>query len=182
LKIVIDRSPYTKETLAPLVGKTSAELQQMIDGTLPIEDVVNQKLQLRLYEWLTPGPGINTCVAFDAAAKTFCEESAKRDWEAGDVPFIILGHELIHAWRMLTGRRIFLGGVGEEHMTTGLPPYSAMKFTENKLRAEANLAIRDYYSANPLLQELEMVTSVSSPYLRRQQGLAKFWTAATGKR
>ena len=52
-----------------------------------------------------------------------------------DPGFIILGHELVHVWRMVTGVRIFQGGWEEEAMTTGLPPFLNMEFSENKLRA-----------------------------------------------
>lgn len=182
LGVVIGKSPYTVNSLGPMVNKTAAQLEQMIAGTLPIDDETNQRLQLTLYEWLTPGRGINTCITFDAAPTSYCELAAQTDWEKSTPPFIVLAHEMIHAWRMMTGRRIFIGGVGEEHMTTGLPPYTSMKFSENKLRAQAGMAIRDYYTANPMLEEQALVVNVSTPYLQRQQGLQRFWARTAGNR
>jgi hypothetical protein len=151
-------------------------LQDMIDGHVEIDDVTYLKLSLHLHDWLERGEGINVVIGFSANPKSACAEDACADWEKGDVPFIILAHELIHAWRMMTGRRIFLGGIGEEHMTTGLPPYTSMKFTENKLRAQANLAIRDHYQAaihDPFSGSLAI------PWTSRvgRENLAKYWAA-----
>jgi len=59
---------------------------------------------------------------------------------------VALGHELIHAWRVLAGRVLYRYGWEEEAMTVGLPPYSNMKYTENRLRIEfGGLAIRPEY-------------------------------------
>jgi hypothetical protein len=51
-----------------------------------------------------------------------------------------LAHELCHAWRNATGRRLFddaqaCGLDDDEVMTTGIPPYTYEEFSENKFRA-----------------------------------------------
>jgi Effector protein len=155
-------------------------LQDCLDGKRPIRDDMYFKLCLYLHDWLETGKGVNTVVAYSASYQTACCESrAKLDHEAGSVPYIILGHELIHAWRRMTGRRIFEGGTGEEHMTTGLPPYTNMKFTENKLRVLGNLAVRDHYaSASGDFSQL-----LGATWLNRQgrELLTKFWTNELSK-
>jgi hypothetical protein len=61
-------------------------------------------------------------------------------------PTVALGHELIHAWRAMTGMVLFDYGWEEEAMTVGLPPFSFMEYTENRLRIEyGDLAIRPDY-------------------------------------
>ena len=183
LRRVVNRSGVPRQVLAGLVGKTEQQLEEMMAGTREVDDTTNYKLQLYLYEHLTPGRGINTYIAFDAGVRSQCAEAAKGDWVDGEsqVPPIVLGHELIHAWRMMVGRRIYKGGVGEEHMTAGLPPYTTMKFSENKLRVDAKLALRDFYSVmQPQLDEVEIAMTASAPYLTRQAAYAKFWAASVG--
>src|SRR5690606_12276370 len=51
---------------------------------------------------------------------------------------VVLAHELVHAWRVLTGRGLYFSGWEEEGMTVGLPPLSYMRFTENRFRIEFN--------------------------------------------
>ena len=46
---------------------------------------------------------------------------------------------------MMQGMRIAEGNWGEEAMTVGLPPFTTLPFTENKIRAESNVAIRTQY-------------------------------------
>jgi hypothetical protein len=48
-------------------------------------------------------------------------------------------HELVHAWRNVAGLRLFddaqaCGLDDDEVMTTGFPPYTYEKYTENKFR------------------------------------------------
>jgi hypothetical protein len=62
---------------------------------------------------------------------------------------VMLGHELIHAWRMMTGRRIVARGWEEEMMTVGLGPGADLPFTENKLRSEAGHPLRTSYNLSP---------------------------------
>lgn len=141
-------------------------LQDMIDGVAEVDDATYVKISLYLHEWLQRGDGVNAIIGYSAVPGHSCADQ-KADWSKGEVPFIIIAHELIHAWRMMTGRRIFLGGIGEEHITVGLPPYTSMKFTENKLRAQAKVAIRDHYQA-----------AIHDPF---SGTLAIPWTSRTGR-
>lgn len=88
--------------------------------------------------------------------------------------FIALGHELVHAWRAVTGRAIFNSQdhLHDEHMTVGLTPrlvtpekqYTGMqpaaasgllgmlrrnaisnRITENQIRTDAKVALRPLY-------------------------------------
>ena len=60
------------------------------------------------------------------------------------IPYITLGHELIHALHFLTGT--YSGDVkSEEYVTVGIKGYQAQEFTENKLRMEAGLKPRTKY-------------------------------------
>ena len=56
---------------------------------------------------------------------------------------IILGHELIHAWRMTTP--LDQGYWNEELLVTGLFLCANIKYTENMLRKEQGLPLRDRY-------------------------------------
>lgn len=63
------------------------------------------------------------------------------------VPHVTLGHELIHAWHYLNGAAE-RNDRSEEHMTVGIKGFQNMPFTENKLRAEANIPQRTKYFAD----------------------------------
>jgi cold shock CspA family protein len=154
---------------------------EMMDGTREMDDSTYFRLVLTLHDWLTPGDGVDTVIAYSAGPEGTCKEdpNPKADHEKYTAPFIVLGHELVHAWRMMTGRRVFIGGLGEEHMTTGLPPYTSMRFSENKLRAESNHAIRDYYTA---MAHDVFSGTLGMTWMMRQQGFAEFWSKSVDKR
>ncbi|WP_321473930.1 M91 family zinc metallopeptidase [uncultured Paludibaculum sp.] len=144
-----------KEAIARLVGVTPSELAQMEGGTKTIPPVVDARLRSYLYHFLTPGKGCPCHVVFNhlrdnlsARHRTYLPMS--HNWEHRP-PGIALGHELIHAWRVVAGMVLFKYGWEEEAMTVGLPPFSFMEFTENKLRVEyGGLAIRpDYQNLMP---------------------------------
>ncbi|HEV2492958.1 MAG TPA: M91 family zinc metallopeptidase [Terriglobia bacterium] len=60
-------------------------------------------------------------------------------------PFIVLAHELIHAYHALYGTR--KDGPAEELWTTGIQGYEDEEITENKIRKEAGIPERaEYYS------------------------------------
>ncbi|MCA9727558.1 MAG: hypothetical protein KC729_07735 [Candidatus Eisenbacteria bacterium] len=172
-KKILERCPYSRGMVGKLIGKTQIEIDQMVEGTRPMDDLTYERLAVTLYEWLTPGNGINTCVRWDIGGQQCADaENAKSDWK-NDLPFVQLAHELIHAWRMMTGRRIFERGLGEEFMTTGLPPFTALKFTENKLRVQANIAVRDYYNTQ---SGRDYWDSMAAPWRARSTD-AKKWAA-----
>ena len=145
------------QAIATLVGVTLRELEFMMEDLTPIPKDVDDKLRVYLYQCLTPGPGIDAFVYFNHDRDELSDEHIKylpgENWVQRPTA-IGLAHELIHAWRKMTGRVLFEYGYEEEAMTVGLPPFSNMEFTENKLRSEYNnveskrapeLAIRPNY-------------------------------------
>lgn len=75
-------------------------------------------------------------------------------------PFIVLAHELIHAWHGMSGmmetkdtQTITVPGgaqyelAREEAFTVGLGPYTDTRISENAIRAEHRLPRRDYYGS-----------------------------------
>lgn len=145
---VIDRSPLSREMIGRLIGLNSQDVKDMEDGRKVIDDSTYYKLAYVLYEWLTPGPGIHTQVRFDASVDPQ-HEGAKpqKNWEAAPL-HVALGHELIHAWRMMAGRRVVpITGWEEEAMTVGLPPFASMRLTENLLRVQSGAAVRFKYAS-----------------------------------
>lgn len=70
--------------------------------------------------------------------------------------FVVLGHELIHAWHLVSGNRKMgpSGDFGtrwnamymqEEALTVGLGPYVKTRISENAIRHEWGLPLRIYY-------------------------------------
>ena len=137
--------------LAQLVGKSPQDLARMALGRAPIDDDTYIKICIFFYDFLTPGPGADCQVRMqmkDKFAGPRDEDkryNPKKHWD--DVPpYIILGHELIHSYHMMSGRRIVNMGGEEEAMTVGLGPFVGWKLTENQLRANAGLPARTSYT------------------------------------
>lgn len=140
-----ERGGLKRAMVAALVGVPLATLDAMEAGTTAIDDDAYFRIAFHLYPWLSPGPGIDTAVRFDAAARpTHDGPKPEAQWGA-PVPHVNLAHELIHALRMMQGMRIAEGHWGEEAMTVGLPPFTSLPYTENRIRAECNVAIRTQY-------------------------------------
>lgn len=144
-----------RDAIARLVGVTPADLALMEKGKKPIPPVVDARLKSYLYHFLTPGDGCPCHVVFNHMRDNLSPEHKRwlpmsHNWQHRP-PGIALGHELIHAWRVVTGMVLFHYGWEEEAMTVGLPPYSFMDFTENHLRVQfGGLAIRpDYQNLMP---------------------------------
>jgi hypothetical protein len=110
---------------------------------------------------LTPGPGTSAIVVWDPAGtdvSNLVDEKNRAPWMVRPT-WIALAHELIHAWRFVTGRRVFspviLGeDYYEEAMTVGLPPYDRCKFTENRFRQSKGLPLRAFYGASTQAQSV----------------------------
>ena len=90
-----------------------------------------------LRPWLRSGTGSNSGIYFDPDGHQSCCGERGMQWRP---PGIGLAHELCHAWRNATGNRLFDDAVAssvddDEVMTTGIPPYNAEKYTENRFRA-----------------------------------------------
>jgi hypothetical protein len=97
-----------------------------------------------LEDYLETGGGTDCVVTFNDRAKRvdpsypkpFTEEEYYTHWWHRPVE-VGLAHELIHAWRLLTGRGICKANSWEdEAMTIGVNPFIQAKFTENKVREE----------------------------------------------
>jgi hypothetical protein len=103
---------------------------------------------------LTPGAGSEAWVVWDpdkADAGADLPPAERAPWMTRP-SWIALVHELIHAWRIVTGRCVFrpealIEDYYEEAMTVGLPPYDGCRFTENAFRLKAGLPLRTFYGA-----------------------------------
>ena len=116
-----------------ITGHTPEEIHEMAEGTRAMDRETFFKICYNFYEFLEPGPGVPVAVRFRPEP---------------DIPdHVLLGHELIHAWRMIHGRRLVMGGsmYDEEMMTVGLGIFAHWPYTENQLRREAGIAARTKY-------------------------------------
>jgi hypothetical protein len=149
LTTVLKRTPFwmTRSYVAKKAGIGEKQLKQIEAGQIGLNQETYYRLAILLYDYMTPGTGSDTAIRF--RAKDHEEDvigSYNPTTNYADAPgFVVLGHELIHAWRMMTGRRLVRQGWEEEAMTTGLYKWSELEFTENKLRAEAKLPARPKY-------------------------------------
>jgi len=144
-----------RDAISRLVGVPLRDLEAMEKGKKPIPPVVEARLKSYLYDFLTPGDGCPCHVVFNHMRDNLSDRHKRylpmsHTWEHRP-PTIALGHELIHAWRVVVGKVLFEYGWEEEAMTVGLPPFGNMEFTENRLRIEyGGLAIRpDYQNLQP---------------------------------
>jgi hypothetical protein len=133
-----------------VTGKSREQLNLMAIGELPIDDNTYYKICIFFYPFLQPGPGTSTQVRlqFAVALTGDVEIKGGKDYKHDQHAVradIMLGHELIHAWRMMTGRRIVIQGWEEEAMTVGLAFAAGWPMTENQLRVEAGHPRRNRY-------------------------------------
>ena len=108
-----------------------------------------------LMEHMHAGPGSNAKVKWLPKKETV-DSKIDADWNTRP-PWIALAHELIHAWRIVTGRVVFhpsqdLHYYYEEAMTVGFAPYDRCEFTENKFRLRAEQPRRSYYGPSTKLK------------------------------
>jgi len=154
-----------RDAIARLVGISGSDLEAMEKGKKPIPPLVDARLRSYLYDFLIPGEGCSCYVEFNHKRDNLSDEHRQylpmtHTWEHRP-PAIALGHELIHAWRAMSGMVLFDYGWEEEAMTVGLPPFSYMEFTENKLRVQyGGLAIRPDYqnitTKTPLTDQMKL--------------------------
>jgi hypothetical protein len=98
---------------------------------------VDDKLVRILRHWTDKGGGSSCGIYFDPNIV----ESCVGDTMAKRPPAVGLAHELCHAWRNMTGLRLFddaqaCGFDDDEVMTTGIPPYSNERYSENLFRSQ----------------------------------------------
>jgi len=132
----LERSKMNRDMVAALCGISRDDLDAIELGLKQLPPESYHRFALIMYDFLDPGSGCSVGLRMDF-------EQAGGD----DTELIILAHELVHVWRMVTGMRVFMGGWEEEAMTTGLPPFMNLRFTENKLRVEQGLPLRTHYTA-----------------------------------
>jgi hypothetical protein len=105
-------------------------------------------IELEKYNCLKTGGGMNCFVRWDPKSELATDKGAKPEfkWQTRP-PWIALAHELIHAWRYVTGRMIFpeSENISDERLTTGLAPYPWGKYTENGVRYYAGQVMRTSY-------------------------------------
>ena len=133
----IESSKMNRDIIARLIGISREDLDSIELGLKPLSPEQYHRFAILLYDFLDRGKGCSVGLRMDSTQVT-----------REDPYYILLGHELVHVWRMVTGSRIFEGGWEEEAMTTGIPPFMGMKFSENKLRAEHGLGVRPKNSAS----------------------------------
>lgn len=146
------------------MSRTTGVSRQKIDayrfGEERITTSDNFRLSLGLYNWLIPGVGADTAVRLTPGIGIKSDNKVSvSKWLKGKSQYdldvdavradIMLGHELVHAWRMMTGMRIVAKGWEEEMMTVGLGPGAWLPYTENKLRMEAGHPLRTSYNLSP---------------------------------
>jgi hypothetical protein len=151
----------------------------MAAGKRKIPPLVDARLRSYLYDFLTPGDGCSCHVVFNHLRDNLSDRHKRylpptHTWE-NRPPGIALGHELIHAWRVVTGMVLFEYGWEEEAMTVGLPPFSNMPLTENRLRIEyGSLAIRPDYqniaTETPLTDGMKLGVDRSNMAWQGNQG------------
>lgn len=150
-----------RDALARLVHVSPRELKAMESGSRLIDPSTDARLKAYLYDFLTPGKGSNGHVCFNHVKLNLSQGHelflpSYRNWRDRPLP-VALAHELVHAWRIATGRVLFEYGWEEEAMTVGLPPFSTMKFTENRFRIEfdkSGLAVRPDYQYAKFMTDL----------------------------
>jgi hypothetical protein len=132
----LEAAKANRDVAAVVMGLTRADLDEVENGRMALPPEAYHRFAMFYYDFLDAGEGCDVGLRFDP------DQPGPNDPEV-----ICLGHELVHAWRMVTGMRIFEGGWEEENMTAGLPPFVNLKYTENKLRIEHGFALRTSYTA-----------------------------------
>ena len=171
---VIEKSKANRTVLASILGLKAEQLAEVELGQRGLDDTQYQRFALFMYPHLTPGAGCTVSFRFEAA-------QALQD--PNDSELIILAHELIHAWRMVKGMRIFEGGWEEEAMTVGLPPFGNMPITENKIRVELGMNPRTQYVTRCTTNHFQIVKDFQGGKGIWPEHLRKWeeWAAANPK-
>jgi hypothetical protein len=127
-------------------------LDELAAGTRPLSAIPrgwDRDLQRILRPYLHRGAGGACTIGFDPYQTYPCDADPARK---NRPPAIGLVHEMVHAWRYMTGRRLHITGGGfdiEEVLATGFAPYNYEEFSENLFRSQFksdDLIIRETYS------------------------------------
>ena len=131
------------DDLADPDGNWYVDSLKEASGTYSFGDILMQVL----HRDLSSGEGQTAKIMFNPDAAQSCVG----DGQMRPRPIIVgLFHELVHGYRNVRGRRLFDDFMScqlpdDELMTTGITPYSYVKFTENKFRAELGVENRPGY-------------------------------------
>ena len=153
------KSAYGAEPFRKLVEEYAAEVMWGEDGAilkLNLNEVGEQEIMCRLepYNCLAPGQGFDCYVRWDSLCEVVgdpnsCDRSQLQHAWRNRPPWIGLAHELVHAWRFVTGRGIFVTNKAkDELLTTGLAPYENGKYSENGIRNAAGQPLRTEYGSD----------------------------------
>lgn len=126
----------------------------IVQGMGKVRYLQNGLVGYHIMNHLTVGQGTGAWVVWDPLltnAGADLPTDQRSSWMERP-PWIALAHELIHGWRLATGRCVFRPSVSggdeeyyEEAMTVGLPPYDHCRFTENRFRRHKGLPLRAFY-------------------------------------
>jgi Effector protein len=128
------------------------EPKDVAQGIALVRSLQNGLVAYHVMEHLTPGPGADAVAVWDpdcTDAGLVLGPDARAAWMQRP-SWIALAHEMIHAWRIATGRCVFypdprIEEYYEEAMTVGLPPYERCSYTENRFRQAGGEAPRTFY-------------------------------------
>lgn len=115
------------------------KIKKLLAGEPQVSDnQLHTGLRRILRAWLTPGRGSNADITINVDRPTQCWSDGQKKLR---YPSICLAHEMIHAWRYMSGQ--FMGyheeygdQYIEEVICTGLPPYNFEKYSENLFRSQ----------------------------------------------
>lgn len=163
-RITHSRFRRPEQELAQRLNISPTDFDDMVCGMKYMPDSVYYPLCFLLYDYAIPGAGTDAQIRV-MNQKTF-EYDFRNDIEAEKkllrgktettktLDAVILAHELVHAWRMMAGRRVVAGGWEEEAMTSGIGPFTNWRMTENSFRADLGLKQRKEYANNRHSSEL----------------------------
>lgn len=147
----------TIDYVASKTGVAIETIKSYLDHNKKVSTSDNFRLSIGLYDYLIAGEGADVAVRLTAeiginsrgSGTTWFQRRrglTRYQVSTNEVRAdIMLGHELVHAWRQMTGKRLVSSGWEEEMMTVGLGPAASFEFTENKLRSEAGHPLRTTY-------------------------------------
>lgn len=148
------------------LGISANDFDDMVHGMKYMPDSVYYPLCFLLYDYMLPGTGTDAQIRvmtaqtfehdFKSDVKSEKTITRSKDSTAQRLDAAVLAHELVHAWRMMAGRRVVAGGWEEEAMTSGIGPFLNWRMTENSFRNDLGLKKRKEYANNRHSSELMM--------------------------
>jgi hypothetical protein len=164
-----DRPHGADRTLNARISFPEGGRTAIKEGVRIVNCLQNSLVAYHIMDHLTPGSGAGAWVVWDPLLQDVGANlpAPKRAAWMNRPPWMALAHELIHGWRLATGRCVFRPGIlteyyYEEAMTVGLPPYDKCRFTENRLRHSKGLPLRTYYGEETVNQSNHAATKHGS--------------------